>query len=219
MTTSLPNDNHAIEGLFPSPLYVTKRDSNSDSIEEKEIEDIIKEGMTRRNNVLDQRTCNTYIFDTKLKNLKEFCEQHIKTYVKEVLNPEEELDFYITQSWLNVVEPDGNIEYHCHENSIISGVYYISTVEDDRICFHDPNAKIKGLIKFEPKEYNLWNSVTWFIPVSNNLLLLFPSWFEHAVKPNEKATTDRISISFNIFVKGTIGTKDDLNVLNLPDPR
>ena len=71
------------------------------------------------------------------------------------------------------------------------------------------------LIRIEPKEFNIWNSPTWFIPVNNNLLLLFPSWLSHTVEQNEKATTDRISISFNTFVKGTIGKKYDLNVLNL----
>ena len=211
----MENDNHVIEGLFPTPLYVTKRDSNSDSIEEKEIEDIIKEGMTRRNNVLDLRTYNTYIFDTKLKKIKEFCEQHIKTYVKEVLNLEEELDFYITQSWLNVVEPGGNILNHHHSNSIISGTFYVATEEDDGIKFEDPNFKTKNLIRFEPKEFNIWNSTYWTLFSKNNELMLFPSWLEHQVISNEKATTNRISISFNTFVKGTFGAASSLNELIL----
>ena len=33
---------------------------------------------------------------------KKFIEEHIKLYVKEVISPEEELEFYITQSWLKV---------------------------------------------------------------------------------------------------------------------
>ena len=39
-------------------------------------------------------------------------------------------------------------------NSIISGVFYISTEEDYKITFSDPNAKIKDLLRFEKKEYN-----------------------------------------------------------------
>ena len=61
------------------------------------------------------------------------------------------------------------------------------------------------LITFSPKVFNIWNSVTWFFPVNNNELILFPSWLQHKVEPNEKATTDRISISFNTFVKGPLG--------------
>ncbi len=33
-----------IISIFPSPVYITKRDSNLDSTEDKEIEEIIKEG-------------------------------------------------------------------------------------------------------------------------------------------------------------------------------
>ena len=191
----------AIHGVFPTPVYIVKRDSNLSPEEEKEIEDIIKEG-THKVGDLDYHTENTYLFDTKLKNIKQFCEQQIKIYVKKVLNPERELDFYITQSWLNVVEPGGNIGNHYHANSIISGAFYISTEEDDKITFRCPNMQIKELIKFdEPKEYNHYNSLTWSFTARTCELLLFPSWLSHMVMPNKKATRDRISLSFNIFVK------------------
>ena len=61
----------SITPMFPTPVWIKKRDSNLTSEEKKEIEEIIKEGMCKFG-VLDQRTKNTYIFDTKLKNLKEF---------------------------------------------------------------------------------------------------------------------------------------------------
>jgi len=202
-----------INGIFPIPIYVTNRDSAAVE-EEKEIEDIIEEEL-HRDGVLDYHTNNTYIFDTKLKNLKEFCEQQIKIYVKEIINPKEELDFYITQSWLNVVEPGGSIKSHYHSNSIISGAYYVSTEEGDNIAFYDRNNKAKEVIKFESKESNVWNSGTCVFPVNNNKLLLFPSWLDHAVEPNEKATTDRISISFNTFARGIFGEEKTFNELIL----
>ena len=211
----ISNKEFGILEIFPCPLYVTKRDSNSDSIEEKEIEDIIKEGLYKDGD-LDHYTDNTYIFDTKLKNLKEFCEKHIKIYVKEILNPKQELDFYITQSWLNVVEPGGGIQPHRHSNSIISGAFYQTVEENDKICFHDPNdRRTKCMISIEPNEGNFFNTMGWFHPVKDNLLVLFPSWLEHSVEPNEKATKDRISISFNIFAKGIFGTKGRLDELIL----
>ena len=201
--------------IFPSPVYITKRNVDLNLIEKTEIEDVIKEGMNR--NLYNTTTKNNYIFDTVLYNLKKFCEEHIKIYVEQVINPENELDFYITQSWINVVEPGGNIEYHYHANSIISGVFYISTEEDDKITFTDPNHRIKETLRITPKVYNIWNSDTWFIPSTTNELVLFPSWLGHEAKPNEKATTDRISLSFNTFVKGTIEGKgkDELNKLIL----
>ena len=200
--------------IFPCPVYIAKRDINLSPKEEKEIRKIIdKEGVYRNHGNFTSN--NSYIFNGKLKNIKQFCEEQLNIYVKEVINPREELDFYITQSWLNVTKPGGFHHDHCHSNSIISGVFYISTGEDDKITFTDPNMKIKELIKFEQKEYNLFNSTGWFFSSVTNALVLFPSWLNHKVEVNEKATTDRISISFNTFVKGTLGSRKDLTELIL----
>ena len=206
-------DYNSIQGIFPCPIYLTKRDSVLDSTEEKEIEDIVKEGMHRIK--YNSSSNNNYIFNGKLKNIKQFCEQQLKIYVEQVIAPKEELDFYITQSWLNVTKPGGYHHEHFHPNSIISGVFYISTEEDDKITFTDPNAKLKELIKFEPKEFNIWNSGSWFFPSVTNELMLFPSWLEHKVDVNGNATKDRISLSFNTFVKGTLGERQDLTELVL----
>ena len=208
-----PPNNYVLNGIFPIPVYFAKRDSNLSPKEEKEIEKIVEEGMYK--NTGNSNSNNNYIFNGKLKNIKQFCEQQLKIYVEQVINPKEELDFYITQSWLNVTKPGEYHHHHSHQNSIISGVFYISTEEDDKITFTDPNVRLKELIKFETKEYNLWNSTTWFFPSNNNELVLFPSWLNHKVEPNKKATTDRISISFNTFVKGILGSRKDLTELIL----
>ena len=202
-----------IHGVFPCPIYVIKRDLDLTPKEEKEIGKIFKEGMCR--NAGNSNSLNSYIFNGKLNNIKQFCEQQLKIYVKEVIAPKEELDIYITQSWLNVTKPGEYHHEHSHQNSIVSGVFYISIVEEDNIKFIDPNAKIKELIRLNPKEYNLWNSSNWFIPIKKNNLVLFPSWLNHRVDINEKAVTDRISISFNTFVKGTLGVHENLTELIL----
>ena len=204
---------NVIQGLFPCPVYIVKRDTNLTSREEKEIGKIIKEGVNKNDG--NSNTINSYIFNGKLKKLKQFCEQQLKIYVEQVINPKEELDFYITQSWLNITKPGESHHQHFHSNSIISGVFYIATEEDDNITFDDPNHKVREIIKFEPKEYDIWNSVSWFFPSITNELLLFPSWLNHKVEVNEKATTDRISISFNTFVRGTLGIQKELTKLIL----
>ena len=200
-----------IHSIFPIPVYVAT--SDSDLISKEEIEKIIQKGMYKNDG--NSYTKNTYVFNENLKEIKEFCEHHIKTYVKEVINHKEELDIYITQSWINVNKPGEFHHNHFHTNSIISGVFYVSTEEDDRIIFEHPNIRLKQLIKFEPKEFNLWNSSNWFFPSITNELILFPSWLGHQVEVNEKATTDRISISFNTFVRGTLGSRKKLTELIL----
>ena len=205
---------YKINAVFPIPVYIVKRDTNLTSREEEEIRKIIEEGMHK--NIGNFTSDNSYIFSAdKLKKLKQFCEQQIKIYVEQTINPKEKLDFYITQSWLNITKPGGYHHEHYHQNSIISGVFYISTVENDKIMFGDPNFRIKEIIKLETKEFNFWNAPAWFFSSNNNELILFPSWLNHSVEPNEKATTDRISLSFNTFVKGTLGDHGEATELIL----
>ena len=210
----MTNQSVILSGIFPIPVYIVKRDSNLSPKEEKEIGKIVKEGMCKSYG--NSYSNNPYIFNGKLKNIKQFCERQLNVYVKEVICPKEELDFYITQSWLNITKPGEHHHEHSHANSLISGVFYISTEEDDKITFNDPNLKVKEIIKLEPRGYNVWNSSIWFFPVKNNELILFPSWLHHQVDVrNEKAITNRISISFNTFVRGTLGAEVDLTELIL----
>ena len=197
MTNPPPN----IAILFPTPVFVAK--SNSDLTSKEEIEKIIQQGMKK--NTSNSTSINSYIFNENLKELKQFCEQQIRIYVKDIINPKKGLDFYITQSWLNVTKPGEFHHEHCHSNSLISGVFYIATEQSDKIAFADPNTKVKDLIEIGFRDYNTWNSTNWFVPAITNELVLFPSWLSHKVEPNENATTDRISISFNTFVKGPLG--------------
>jgi uncharacterized protein (TIGR02466 family) len=213
-----------IHSIFPIPVVHIQREFYLDSIEVKEIAKILKEGMIANygdgasGNNIDESS-NIYSIDnsilSRLHKLKKFIEEHIKLYVKEVISPEEELEFYITQSWLNIIKPGQRHNRHWHSNSILSGVFYIKCVEEDKIYFHDPSIQIKDRIAFSPKEFNLWNSSSWFISIKTNDLLIFPSWLEHSVDKNINATGDRISISFNIFVRGILGSTAATNKLIL----
>ena len=204
---------NTIHGIFPCPINFVKRDSNLSSEEEKDIEDIIENGMYEsRGNVSSD---NSNIFNDKLKNIRQFCEQQLEIYVEQIINPKQELDFYITQSWLNVTKPGGFHHEHSHQNSIISGVFYLKTEETDKISFIDPNGKLKDLINFDKKEFNLWNSTDWSFESVTNELILFPSWLVHFVQPNRFATKDRISLSFNTFARGIFGAKKDMTELIL----
>jgi uncharacterized protein (TIGR02466 family) len=213
----MDTQDYTITGLFPVPIYQARRNSILNSKEKKEIADIIEDGKNANveyssNNSFSN---NKYIFKTKLVNLKEFCENHIKIYVKKVLRIEnKELDFYITQSWLGIATPGENHAFHFHPNSIISGVFYIDTEESDQILFQDPNWRNKiSLFLDHPIEYGTWNSDSWHFNSINNELFLFPSWLEHSVPQNFKATKDRISLAFNVFVKGRVGDQEALNEL------
>ena len=208
-----PQNDYQIEGIFPTPVYMTNRNSDLDSTEEKEVEDIIKEGLFKKDN---WTTHNTYIFNNKLKKLKQFCEKHIDIYVKQIINPKEETNYYITQSWLSITNPGEYHHYHCHSNSLISGTFYISTAEGDKITCIDPNSKDGRNHNLEAEEYNIWNTPEWSFTVKNNQLLLFPSWIVHYVPINKSARDEpRMTIAFNTYAKGRFGDAKNRNELIL----
>ena len=95
---------------------------------------------------------------------------------------------------------------HKHSNSVISGVFFIDGNEDNPITFHrdDSRAFFGGNFEYNIEEYNILNSRTWVMPNKKNHLLLFPSTISHSVNSNN-TNKERISLSFNTFIKGNIG--------------
>ena len=71
-----------VDYMFPIPVYSISRGSELDASEKKDIEDIIKGGL--RFDGMHSFSDNSYIFNTKLKRIKEFCEHHLKIYVKKI---------------------------------------------------------------------------------------------------------------------------------------
>ena len=82
----------------------------------------------------------------------------------------------------------------------------------DKIKFFKPNSY--QLIQPEKTKFNLFNSETWTIPVKPGLVFLFPSSLVHCVD-FKKSSTRRVSLAFNVFVKGTLGDNRALTELIL----
>ena len=64
------------------------------------------------------------------------------------------------------------------------------------------------------KSYNIFNSLTWSFVVKTGDILLFPSNLGHSVQ-TKKGKNLRISLSFNVFVKGQLGVTKNLDELIL----
>ena len=96
----------------------------------------------------------------------------------------------------------------------MSGVFYVQTSNSDKIRFLKPYNVHKEFY-VRPKEYNYFNSPEWWLPAKQCSLILFPSDLQHCVDQDTRNET-RISLSFNTFISGTIGSADLLNELILP---
>ena len=98
---------------------------------------------------------------------------------------------------------------------MISGVFYFdSDVKNDKILFSHPIPYKQISPKINNKKFNLWNSQTWFFPVETGDLIMFPSSTTHQVE-TKKGNNTRISLAFNTFFKGSVGSNFQLTQLIL----
>jgi uncharacterized protein (TIGR02466 family) len=159
-----------------------------------------------------------YILNTYFPNLKKYIEDSVQVYAQHVLVGapfnKSEFDFRITQSWLNLCKGSSRGHHlHTHQNSVISGVFYIKVDEEvDVIQFHD--RKPLDTISVAAKTFNDFNTNVRSFKVHNGQLLIFPSSLGHSV-PQLQSTNDRISLSFNTFPYGSIGNDLALEALTV----
>jgi uncharacterized protein (TIGR02466 family) len=153
-----------------------------------------------------------FIFRNKiLADLFSFATESVNKYFQEVIAPSKEVSLYITQSWMNYSKKNEWHHAHEHPNSVLSGVFYIQTDNEDKIYFERVGYE---QISFPTEKYNLYNSKSWWIPAIQGRLIIFPSSLRHHVMP---VTTDhtRVSLSFNTFAKGLIGAEETLTALEV----
>lgn len=201
-------NNMQVLSLFPVPVALF---NIGREFTKKELS-FVNEAETRPN-MGNTTSIDNYILQNKeLKKIGEFIQSCLNTYFKAIYQPkEEEVSIEITQSWLNYTKQGQFHHKHAHPNSLISGVFYLSSDEADKIFFHRGGY---SRIKIDPKDWNLFNSESWWLEATTGKLIVFPSELEHMV---EQVQTDhtRISLSFNTFPKGIVGTNHSLTELKV----
>jgi len=198
-----------ITPLFPRPVGL----DTVTFLTEEERKHLLSYQDKLRPNYGNRITDSTYVLeDNELANLKQSLESALNKFFYDVYKTKQ-CKLYITQSWLNFADKNEFHHRHWHPNSFISGVLYLQTISDDRIYFAS-NLEQFNMFEFDNEEYTLFNSNTWWMPVEDNSLILFPSNMNHEVKINTSSTT-RISLAFNSFIKGSIGNIPDLKKLNI----
>ena len=120
---------------------------------------------------------------------------HIDNFCKNINLGIQQLD--IPEIWINVNKQHDWNTIHQHGGHTFSGVYYIKTPKNcGRLAFRDPRP---GAIanSFLVDKYD--NGELRYVNITEGLFLLFPSYLEHFVEPNN-SKEERISISFNIDI-------------------
>lgn len=149
---------------------------------------------------LDIGTKTNYVLDIdKFKFLKNAILQKFNLYAKQELKHNNK--WQITTSWFAKTENGEEGNYHIHENSFYSGVFYLSTPNNcGDISFINFASRNLALTY---TDYNILNSRKWSINPQEQNILFFPSDVYHKIEQNNSGKS-RYSLSFNIMPKGTI---------------
>jgi len=146
----------------------------------------------------------------ELKQIKAFCEYYTNIFFEKVFDPMTEIKPQLTLSWVNYNKKGDWCNEHNHSNSVISGVFYVQTYDNDAIMFH--NEPQFRQLSWLNREDNPWNAEMAMFPAIEGDLLLFKSDMKHRVVPVQHDKV-RVSLAFNAWISGDIG--DDLSALKL----
>ena len=106
----------------------------------------------------------------------------------------------ITEAWVNINDCKNTSDPHDHPGSFFSAVYYVKAEKNcGSILFTTPISAHSHVINTKldiVESYNDFNSSTRYVDPQAGMLLIFPSWLVHNVRPN-LSNQDRISIAFN----------------------
>ena len=207
-----------LHSIFADPVYISKLERNLTKGELRSVHKFKKLTLLLRSTSSYQKGSHLtskdhYVLESKgLKNLKKDLNKIIMDYFDRVICPSNSITPYITQSWINWTEPNQFLHNHAHQNSLVSGVFYVAAdkkVDTIKFLKDDYNT-----IMLEYKKFNLFNSSTWSFPVETGNIFLFPSHLIHGVIP-KKGTNSRISLAFNVFIKGHIGSDEKIHQLKI----
>lgn len=151
------------------------------------------------------------LHNESMVNLKKFIDDSVNTYFQEIIAPVKDTSLYITQSWVNYSKQGQWHHSHEHPNSILSGVFYVQSDGVDKINFEK---NYYEQISFPTEKYNVFNSKTWWLEATQGRLVVFPSFLRHSVSQVETDHT-RVSLSFNTFARGMIGSSESLTLLEV----
>ncbi len=196
--------------LFATPLFI------SDEYPVNAAEHSFLASQTCRVNVGGNRTSvDSYILDkAELKGLRAFIQSQVELFAHQVLKIKPRCIFYITQSWVNINEKGTHHHLHAHQNSVISGVFFLDG-DDSPIVFRRPASHMLfGNLHLDLQELTLMNAGECNFAARKHRAMLFPSTTPHMVMQN-KSETPRMSLAFNTFVRGHLGSSDELSELRL----
>ena len=96
--------------------------------------------------------------------------------------------------------------------TLVLSTYYLQSDQGASIVFHDPRPAADVIVP-RKKEKNTYNSSLLSYASRTNRAIFFPAWLPHWVQQN-KSNNKRISIAWNMQVKGQVGEHHEFQSAN-----
>jgi uncharacterized protein (TIGR02466 family) len=109
----------------------------------------------------------------------------------------------ISLSWANISKNAEGFHTHCHPNSWVSGIYYLTDNPSPTVFSNPLNSLTKQGVVVQ-SSIPEFESSQWAGNFSAGDMILFPSWLHHCVIPQDKRK--RVTISFNVMPSGLTST-------------
>ena len=186
--------------IFPTNLFLIEDFYNSDTTSMKEY---ISDLWVNRDYDNNWQTHSADL--QKQVEFADFAKEIItanKTIISKVMKYYAE-DIVITDMWANVLKPGEMHPPHTHSNNFLSGVWYLESDGSAGIFFKDPRGEADVFVPRKSVANTDNSSIVSFVSMTNRAII-FPAWFQHWV-PINRSKKNRISISWNIQIKGQLG--------------
>ena len=199
--------NTIVHSLFGNPVTFYKLNVNN-----KKILNFLKKlKFKQTGSTLNKNSDSCFITESmdifknkELFDLKKECLKSIDHYISNIV--QYNIKYKIVNSWATQVFKNGFSQAHHHAHTLFSAVYYPKYHKYFKIRFI--KTKTDFFWELPVKEYNMFNSDTWFFNPEEGDLLIFPSNLVHQIEKNLSEEM-RYSIAFNINPVGVIGESDN----------
>ena len=189
--------------LFATPVFMA--DITDNTVIDNTIDAILK--LKEQNDGV--QTFGSWVTRDDLHTLPEFEELtkiilSVSETALDVLTVQRD-SHYIPCMWANVSSVGSAHMEHIHANSMYSGVIYLTMPEGcSPTIFADPRPGAQMLQpNYETPNPNILGA-RWSTTGDRGGIVIFPSWLPHSVQPVPPSDEKRITLSFNIMIKGEL---------------
>lgn len=134
-----------------------------------------------------------------LQGLKEYIQLHVDRYKEDVLRATDDVQFYVSQSWVSKYNAGDGQVHNMHMNSVLTGCIDVTEGEGESIFYADGRNEVFPGLEFP------YNAIPFSVSeYRQGKVTLWPSRIPYTVPPN-KLSTEVVKVWFNVYVYGTLG--------------